>query len=330
MSCYPPVLAPCRTYRRAAFRRVAGGASRGLWLGRGLQRFQRVGVEEKRHDAHEGDAISVGPGLFIRIAGHDDLSEVVADVAKGKGFLFALFVVGDVPCGLDVKAHVAFVDDEIYFVPLAATLAVDGCEHLHDTDIHRVVASDEFVVDGVLHEMRVFILPEVKPRIADAGIDSIVFGGVVKIAVSTQIEEPSILDEEGRFKIAEVFANCRFVADKLAGGVDCVAELCGIGKTADVAHRRVGHDFKQGIVLEVVSLYDVPEVDGRVEVVKVSPLFGFGIKKGAFGESAESEVGVTDLEEIPGMRHRFGELCERKRGHHDGFAASSELGGYSL
>ena len=163
MSCYPPVLAPCRTYRRAAFRRVAGGASRGLWLGRGLQRFQRVGVEEKRHDAHEGDAISVGPGLFIRIAGHDDLSEVVADVAKGKGFLFALFVVGDVPCGLDVKAHVAFVDDEIYFVPLAATLAVDGREHLHGADIHRVVAPDEFVVDGILHEMRIFILPEVEP-----------------------------------------------------------------------------------------------------------------------------------------------------------------------
>ena len=50
-----------------------------------LQRFQRSGIEEKGHDADEGDA-------------------------------------------------------------LAAALAVDGREHLHDTDINRVVAPNEFVV----------------------------------------------------------------------------------------------------------------------------------------------------------------------------------------
>ena len=96
-----------------------------------LQRLQRERVEEKRHNAYEGDAISNGPGLFIRIARHDYLSEVVSDVAKREGFLFTLFAVGDVPGGLDVKTHIASVEDKIYFVPLAATLAVDGCEHLH-------------------------------------------------------------------------------------------------------------------------------------------------------------------------------------------------------
>ena len=194
-------------------------------------------------------------------------------MAEREGFLFALFAVGDVPCGLDVKAHVAFVDDEIHFVTLAATLAGDGREHLHGADINRIVASDEFVVDGILHEMRVLVLTEVEPRIADAGIDGIVFGRVVEIAVSAQIEEPRILDEERRFKITEVFADGRFVAGKLAGGVDCVAELRGIGKAADVAHGRVGYDFKQGVVLEAISLDDVAEIDGRVEVVKIAPFF---------------------------------------------------------
>jgi hypothetical protein len=151
-------------------------------------------------------------------------------------------------------------------------LAEDGCEHLHGPDVHRVVAPDEFVVDDVLHEVRVFVLSEVETRIADAGVDGIVFGGVVEIAVPAQIEEPRILDEEGRFKITEVFANGRFVADKLARGVDCVAEFRGIGEAADVAHGRVGHDFKQGVVLEVVSLDDVADVDGRVEIVKIAPL----------------------------------------------------------
>ena len=295
-----------------------------------LQRFQRAGVEEKWHDAYEGDAVAVGPGFFVGIAGYDDLSEVVADVTEREGFLFALFAVGDVPCGLDVKAHVAFVDNEIHFVPLAATLAADGREHLNGTDVNRVVAPDEFVVDGILHEMRVFVLPEVEPRIADAGIDGIVFGRVVEIAVAAQIEEPRILDKECRFKIAEVFADGRFVAGKLAGGVYRIAELCGIGKASDVAHGRVGYDFKQGVVLEVVSLDYVAEVDGRVEVVKIPPLFGFGFKKGTFGESAESKVGVADLEEIPCMGHRFGELCERKRGYRNGFAAAAELGCYIL
>ena len=59
-------------------------------------------------------------------------------------------------------------------------------------------------------------------------------------------------------------------------------------------------------------------------------LFGFGFEEGAFGESAESEIGVADLEEIPCIGHRFGELGERKRSHRDGLAASAEFGGYIL
>lgn len=56
-----------------------------------LQRFQRLGIEEKGHDADEGDAVAVGPGLFVWIAGHNDLPEVVADVTERESLLFACF-----------------------------------------------------------------------------------------------------------------------------------------------------------------------------------------------------------------------------------------------
>ena len=62
-----------------------------------LQSFQRVGIDEKRHDAYEGDAVAVGPGLFVWISGHNDLPEVVADVTERESLLFALFIVGMFP-----------------------------------------------------------------------------------------------------------------------------------------------------------------------------------------------------------------------------------------
>ena len=42
------------------------------------------------------------------------------------------------------------VDDKIHFVAPEATLAVDGREHPHDTDINRVVAPNESVVAEIL------------------------------------------------------------------------------------------------------------------------------------------------------------------------------------
>ena len=71
-----PIFAPCRTRCRAAFRRVAGGAL--VVSGRGeaavardarpyhggLQRFERMGVEEEVDKTDVGDAaVVVGPGL---------------------------------------------------------------------------------------------------------------------------------------------------------------------------------------------------------------------------------------------------------------------------
>ena len=63
-----------------------------------------MGVEEERHDAHEGYAAFVHPGLFVRVAGHDDLAEGVAGMSERERFLFALRRVGDRPYRLDVNS----------------------------------------------------------------------------------------------------------------------------------------------------------------------------------------------------------------------------------
>ena len=66
----------------AARCRVSMGRGASVLVCGSLQRFQRSGVEEKRYDTYEGDAVAVGPGLFVWIAGHNDLPEVVADVTE--------------------------------------------------------------------------------------------------------------------------------------------------------------------------------------------------------------------------------------------------------
>ncbi len=291
-----------------------------------LQRLDAMRVKEERHNAHESDAITVCPRFFIRDACYDNLPEVVADMPERKGFLFPLLVVGDIPCRLNVETHIPLVDDEINFVALAATSAVYGREHLHDADINGVVSTDKFVVDDVFHEVCVFTLPEVEPRIANASINRIVLGGTVEVSIAAQIEETGIADKKCRFKMSKISADGHFVACKPSGGVYCVAELCRVGKATDVAHYRVGHGFKERIILEVEPLGNIPKIDCCVEVVKIHPFFGFGFKKCTFGQSTECAVGVADLEEISRTRHCLYKLCERKRRDFDDFTASAELG----
>ena len=68
------------------------------------------------HDAHEGDAVLVAPGLFVKVAGDHHFPKVVIDATKRKGLLGALFGIGNCIRRLDVDALVCLVDDKIYFI----------------------------------------------------------------------------------------------------------------------------------------------------------------------------------------------------------------------
>ena len=120
--------APCHPHRYAAFRRVAAGALPECGRGEaavardarpyhgGLQRFQRMRIEEKGHNAHEGDAMVVKPRLLVGVSGDYDFAEVVVDVSKGKCFLFPFRMVRDGKCRLDVNAFRCLVHNEIDFI----------------------------------------------------------------------------------------------------------------------------------------------------------------------------------------------------------------------
>ena len=94
-------------------------------------------------------------------------------MAQREGFLFPFFVVGNIPCELDIEVFVAFVDNEVHFVTLPATLAFNGRKHFDNAHVYRIVAPDKFIVDDIFHQMRIFVLSEVQSRIPDAGVDCI-------------------------------------------------------------------------------------------------------------------------------------------------------------
>ena len=76
----------------------------------GLQRFERVGVEEEWHDAYECYAAFIVPGFLMKVAGDHDLAEIVADMSKRKCLLCAFLGVGNRMRRLDVGALVGKVD----------------------------------------------------------------------------------------------------------------------------------------------------------------------------------------------------------------------------
>ena len=75
-------------------------------------------IEEKGHNAHEGDAMVVKPRLLVGVSGDYDFAEVVVDVAKRKCFLFPFRMVWDGKCGLDVNAFGCLVHMVLQFSDL--------------------------------------------------------------------------------------------------------------------------------------------------------------------------------------------------------------------
>ena len=66
-----------------------------LRSGGGLQRFERMGVEEKIDKTDVGDSVVVVCLGLERVVRYHHLPEGIAGVAKREGFLFPLFGGGD-------------------------------------------------------------------------------------------------------------------------------------------------------------------------------------------------------------------------------------------
>ena len=153
----------------------------------GLQRFERVGVEEKSLKSYEQNAVLIHPWRFVCIASDDNFAERVADIAKGAGLLRAFFCVRDGERRLHVYALGCLVDHKVDFACYLGSNPVDcriGGDH---PNVHRISAAYQFAEDDVFHDMGHLVLPEGNLGVADAGIHCIVFGRTGEISVALYV-----------------------------------------------------------------------------------------------------------------------------------------------
>ena len=138
-----------------------------------------MGGEEKIDKADVRDAVVViCPGLEGVIRYHH-FPEGIAGMPKREGFLLPLLGGGNRICGLDVYLPRSAIDYEVDFVLPCCVLPGGIVVALHNADINGISTSDEFVVDGVFHEVREFRLAEVDARVPESGIGGVVFYRVV-------------------------------------------------------------------------------------------------------------------------------------------------------
>ena len=291
-----------------------------------LQRFQRFGVEQEVEKTDVGDAVVIVGARLAWVVGDDEFRERIAGVAKRKGFLLALLRIRNRVGGLDVNLLCAAIHHEIDLVLAELMNAGRIFVSLDDTDIHGVTAADEFVVDGVFHEMREFRLAEIDPGVAKAGVGGVVFDRVVEMMTPFDIESVRLSDKKSVGKMVEVSGDNVAIGIDSGNGLGGVGEFRRIGEPCDITHSDVHDFFQQQIVTKVIALDEVAEVNGGVKPLKVLFLCFDSRRKHALGKSTVEEILLNDLEGVgltAAQRHEFG---EREREDGDNLSASAKLG----
>ena len=354
------ILASCRSHRRATFCCVAGGALPACGWGesavagdmhrrgdasegtlpkatrrackrvrsphRGvLQRFERVGIEEKVNKTDVGDAaVVVGSGLE-RVVGYHHLFEGIAGVAKREGLLFPLLGGGDGVCGLDVHLPRTAIDDEVDFVLSYRVLPGGVVVALHNADVNGISTPDEFVVDGVFHEVREFRLAEVDARVPKSGIGGVVFHRVVEVAAPLDVKALCLADKKGVGKVVKV------LDDGVSARIDSGNGFCGVGEfgrvceRGGVAHHDVDYLLKEQIVPDVVSFHDVAEINGCVKIFKVRLFCRRRLGEDAIGEPPVEKIFLDYLEGVPFRSSEGHELGKGQRCNLYHMPSASEL-----
>ena len=275
----------------------------------GLQRFERAGVEEKIDKADVRDAAGVVRLGLERVVRYHHLSEGIAGVPKREGFLLPLFCGGDGICGLDVHLPRPAIDDEVDFILPYRVLPCGVVVVLHNADVNGISTSDEFVVDGVFHEVREFRLAEVEARVPESGIGGVVFYRVVEVAAPLDVKAFRLSDQKGVGKVVKV------LDDSVSARIDSGDGLCGVGELGrvcergSVAHHDVDYLLKEQIVPDMVSFYDVSEINGGVKIFKIRLFCRWRLGEDAIGEASVEQIFLDYLEGIPfgsAKRHELG------------------------
>ena len=268
--------------------------------GSNLQRLDRLRVEEERHDADKGYAFLVHPRLFIGVASNDDFAEVVSRVGQGECFLRPLLFIGNRKGGLDVDAFGGLVDDKVDFMTSHFVLPVGKYIVGYLADVNRITATDELVVNRVLHQMRALVLSKSQRGVAQTAVSSIVLERRVKIVVAFDVESLGLCKHEGVDEEVQVFGNGNTVGLDSHDGLDGIRQFRRIRGAADVAHGCCSQRIQKYVVFEPIPFGDVTKVNGFVKIRKVSHLLVRGLAQHTPRKTAEIEVFVKDGVEVAG------------------------------
>ena len=107
--------------------------------------------------------------FLYAVASYYVFHKTVVDAEQRGRFLLHLFPVGQTEGRLYVAALITTVAYKIYLkhAPDLSAFLVNGI-HFHVADINTVASGTKLVVDGVFHEMRLFLLTETEQSVADA------------------------------------------------------------------------------------------------------------------------------------------------------------------
>lgn len=228
--------------------------------------FQRMRIEEKGHNTHEGDAMVVKPRLLVGVSGDYDFAEVVVDVSKGKCFLFPFRMVWDGKCRLDVNAFGCLVHNEIDFITPDFMLAGRSCSvYRYIAYVNRISSHCKLVEDCVFHKVRPFVLSEVETGVAEPAICGIVFERGSDVSTAFDIITHCLGYYECVCQIVNVFAYGDSVRLHAHDCVECVRDFARVGKTANSAHHDGHKRIKHFIAFETVPFNDIAQVNCFVE-----------------------------------------------------------------
>ena len=270
------------------------------------------------------DAVIVTVGGRILTVDHYFL-EAVASVLEGERFLCHLLLVRYHPGRLDVDSFVAAIDHEIDFMCAANMLAVGGGFSLERSHVNGISVPQQFVVDDVLHQVRVFNLPEVESSVAEASVGSVVFVRIVKMMVSPDVKSLGFGDEKGVREVVEILDDCISV---ILGSSCVLQEICysrWIGKASYIAHYGVYNGIKNHVIAQPAFFQKVFQVDRAEESAEVFPLACLVLHHRTFREPAISEIFEKCAVRVCLWRLPCMEFGKGKRSYSNYFASASEF-----
>ena len=143
----------------------------------------------------------------------------------------ALFFAVNIQGRLDVKFFFSGIHDKINLILRLLPFAINNFSQLNHTDIDAITSTHEFNKNEILHQMRAFLLPEIKSGIAQPQIHGIVFLGVFEIFL------PLYIISFGPHKKIGIFQLIDVIFDGVVGSVTVHKRACSIGKIMRIGER---------------------------------------------------------------------------------------------